>query len=217
MPKFLCLLALFAVAAPAGTLTVIEPHPFEPGLGSILDSVYGAGAYYRIDDDSDQVWQPGEISVRALATYAGAWETLGLCSACDGSDDIFFDQSFSSDGVFSTALTVGGASQIFVESQFTWFDYAQFLPFVGQVYSDPALNPTGSDHMVTYGMFGQPNTFVIAFEDWLFTSDPSSDRDYQDFVVEVTYAPKVETPEPGALITLLGGLLAVAALRRGAS
>lgn len=207
---------LFAAALPAATITDIQSNPSEPDLSVILDTIYGGGNYYRIDDDSDQVWQPGQITVRALATFAGAWETLGYCTLCDGSDDVLFDQSLSVDGVFSTPLTVSGASNLFIASQFTWFDYAQFLPFVGQVYSDPTLNPDGADHMVTYGLFGQPNTYVLAFEDWLFTADPHSDRDYQDFVFEATFTatPPNQVPEPGAALTLLGGLAALFVARR---
>ena len=212
-----CLLVLLAIAAPAATITPVQPSVGEPDLTDVLDQVYGAGNYFRIDDDSDQLWQPGQLSVRALATYAGAWETLGFCTLCDGSDDVFFDQSFSVDGLFSVQLTVNSAANLFMASQFTWFDYAQYLPFVGKVYSDPSLNPTGADHMVTYGLFGQPNTYVLAFEDWLFNSSPNSDRDYQDFVFEVTYVqgpPDIQTPEPGALLTLFGGLAALAFVRR---
>lgn len=215
MRTLLCLLFV-AAAAPAATFTPIQTIPSEPSLVSILDAVYGPGNYFRIDDDSDRTWQPGQIGVRALATYAGAWETLGLCTLCDGSDDVFFDQTFSADGVFSAPLTVNGAASLFVASQFTWFDYAQFLPFVGKVYSDPAMNPAGADHMVTFGLFGQPGAFVLAFEDWLFTANPRSDRDYQDFVLEVTYlsTPPSEVPEPAAALTLLGGLAVLFLARR---
>lgn len=217
MRTILCLLLSLSAVSSAATITPVQSSPNEPDLDVILDSVYGAGNYFRIDDDSDQTWQPGQISVRALATFAGAWQTLGYCVVCDGSDDTLFDQSFAVDGIFSAPLTAGGFSTVLIASDFIWFDSAQFLPYVGQVYSDPSRNPGGNDHMVTYGVSGQPNTYVLAFEDWLFTANPNSDRDYQDFVVEVSYAsppPNIETPEPGALLTLLGGLGVLALVRQ---
>ena len=217
MRKLLCVLALCAAVAPAATITPIHSIAAEPDLDVILDTVYGAGNYFRIDDDSDQVWQAGQITVRALATFAGAHETLGYCVVCDGSDDVLFEQTFDFDGIFSTPLTVGGSSILLIDTPFVWFDFAQFLPYVGQVYSDPSMNPGGADHLVTFGLNGQPNTFVLGFEDWLFGTSPDSDRDYQDFVVEVTYVggpPDISTPEPGAMLTMLGGLAALFFIRR---
>ena len=210
MPKILCLLALSALALPATTFTPVHSSPGEPDLTEILDTVYGPGNYFRIDDDSDRLWQAGLVTVRALATFSAADETLGFCSICDGSDSVLFDQTFSADGIFSTPLTVGGESEILIASPFTWFDFADVHPLVGQVYSDPGMNPAGADHMVTFGVAGRPDTFVVGVEDWLFTANPASDRDYQDFVFEAT----IVNPEPSALFTLLGGLAALIALRR---
>jgi hypothetical protein len=71
--------------------------------------------------------------------------------------------------------------------------------------------------MVTFGLVGQPATFVLAFEDWLFTSDPASDRDYQDVLFQINYVttpPNTHAPEPGALVTLAGGLGALLYFRR---
>ena len=212
-----CLLALLSISAPAATITPVQTNPVETDLSVVLDQIYGSGNYFRIDDDLDQLGQPGLISVRALATFAGARETLGYCTLCDGSDDVYFDQSFSIDGVFSTPLTVNGVSNFFMTEQFSWFDYAQYPPFTGMVYSDPSRNPAGMDHMVTYGVSGLPNTYVLAFDDWISVPNPNSDRDYQDLVVEVTYVsgpPDIQTPEPGAVLTLLGGLAALAFIRR---
>lgn len=221
MPKFLyfspVLLALAVAAAPASTMTAVQPSPYEPDLVQILDNVYGAGNYFRIGDDSDQTWTAGQVSVRALATYAGAVQSLGYCMLCDGSDDIAFDQMFWADGVFSTPLTVQGQSNLAIDSEFRWFDDARLWPTVGKVYSAPSMNPGGADHMVTYGLFGQPNTFVVAVEDWLYTANPQSDKDYQDLIFELTYLrpeSSIVTPEPGAFFTLAGGMVVLLCFRR---
>jgi hypothetical protein len=80
---------------------------------------------------------------------------------------------------------------------------------VGRVYSDSSLNPTGGDHMVSFAVNGLPDTYVFGFEDWLFTSDPASDRDYNDVVVQVTFnrTEILSTPEPATAALLGVGLL----------
>jgi hypothetical protein len=209
---------IFGATGQAATITPVQSAlGGEPDLTEILDDVYGVGGYYRIDDSLDAGWTAGQITVRAIGSYSSALANLGYCIICDGSDDVYSDQTFAGEGALSTPLTFGGSGSLIIPSSYSWFNFAQFLPFVGQVYSTAALNIDGTDHAVTYGVYGQPNTIVLAFEDWFFDADPPSDGEYQDLVLEVTYLtapPQFLTPEPGALFTLAGGLVALVAMRR---
>ena len=216
MRRLLFLLPLLVSSSSAGTITPIQPSPNEPDLAETLNALYGPAGYFRIDDGQDQIWQAGQLSVLALSTYASAIQTLGYCIACDGSDDVLFSPSLNVDGVFTIPLTANGSALVAIGAPFTWFDDARTQPFTGKVYSDPSMNPNGADYMTTFGVIGRPNTYVIAFEDWLFTENPTSDHDYQDAVFEVTYlsAPPSAVPEPSALFTLAGGLGAFVWLRR---
>ena len=217
MRKIILLLPLLTALSFAATITPIQPSPNEPDLADTLDAIYGVEGYSRIADDLDQIWQEGQISVLTLSTYAGASQTLGFCIVCDGSDDVLFSPGLSADGVFSMPLTANGFGIVTIGAPFTWFDDARSLPHTGKVYSDPSMNPAGADYMVTFGVSGKPNTYVIAFEDWLFNANPASDHDYQDAVFEVTYLsqpPSAAVPEPGALFTLAGGLAAMMWFRR---
>ena len=183
----------------------------------ILDGLYGVGGYYRVDDAVDFAWTAGQITTRVVGSHTMAEANLGYCIICDGTDDVYSDQAFAGEGALSTSLTFGSATNLFITSQYSWFNHAQFHPFVGQVYSTGSLNADSTDHAVTFGVYGQPNLFVLAFEDWFFTSDPPSDGDYQDFIIEVTYLttpPAFAAPEPSALLLLAGGLATLFFVRK---
>jgi hypothetical protein len=216
MFRLFFLFPLLVAVSVAATITPIQPSPSEPDLAETLDAVYGAGGYFRIDDDLDQIWQAGQYGVLGISTYSGVSQTLGYCSLCDGSDDVLFDSSLDTDGVFSIPLTVSGIGVVTIGSSFSLFDDARALPYTGKVYSNPSFNADSGDHMVTFGVTGRPNTYIVAFEDWMFNTSPTSDHDYQDAVFEVTYlaAPPSAVPEPSALLTLAGGLAAFVWFRR---
>jgi hypothetical protein len=157
------------------------------------------------------------MTVRAVGTYTAAISNLGYCILCNGTDNTFSDQTFTGSGLLNTPLTFGSSSNLIIPAGFSWFNNALFFPFVGQVYSKDNLNVDAIDHSVTFGVYGQPNVILLAFEDWFFSSDPTSDGDYNDFLVEVTYLtapPDFLTPEPGAMFTLAGGLAALVLFRR---
>jgi hypothetical protein len=209
-------LVLFALTA----FAVVSATPFtplfinpdgEPALIPTLNDMYGAGGYTRVSDSADEIWAgQASISAIAISSYAGATQRFGFCVICNGADDLFFDPSVTADGVFSQPLAVNSQVWTTVNAPLLRFfnDPTEHYA-VGRVYSDSSLNPTGGDHMVTYSITGSPDTFVFGFEDWLFTSNPASDRDYNDLVVQVTFnrTEVLSTPEP-ATLTLLGvGLL----------
>lgn len=217
--RVLLLTALLSIGAFAVPFTPLYVNPDgEPSLISTLNDVYGPGGYTRISDDLDQIWAGNaSISATVISSYAGATQRFGFCIVCNGSDDTFFDPSVTANGVFSQPLTVNGqASTPISDPLFRFFNDPTQHYAVGRVYSAPALNPLGGDHMATFSVDGSPNTFVLGFEDWLFTSDPASDRDYNDLVVQVSFVrPEVlATPEPASALLLGGGLLLAVHLGR---
>ncbi len=215
---FSILLLTVSIPASAGSFTPLLPNPGEPSLLSTLDLIYGAGNYTRVSDDLDQLWAgQATLSAVAISSYAGAIQRLGVCVLCNGFDDIVFDQQITADGIFSQTLTVNGSPTLVINDPlFRFFNDPTEHFAVGRAYSDPSLNPAGGDHMVTFAVNGSPDTFVLAFEDWLFTMDPASDRDYNDFVVQVTFVrPDIqETPEPATALLLGAGLLLAVRLSR---
>ncbi|MEZ5365256.1 MAG: DUF4114 domain-containing protein [Bryobacterales bacterium] len=213
MQRLALFFAFFGAVAQA-TTTPIMPNPFEPDLMQTLDAIYGAGNYIRIDDDIEQTWPGGDYSIVARSTYSSASQSLGFCILCDGSDNTFLDQLIWIDGVFSIPMTLGGSSTVTVPTRFTWLDYAVMGDITHMVYSDPALNPGGLDQMVTFAVVGQPNTYLLAFEDWYRTD--GADTDFNDFLFEVTYHSQQPAiaPEPSAIFSLAGGLAALFYLRR---
>lgn len=226
MPTTRAIVLAFITSAMASAVpfTPLYVNPDgEPSLIATLTDVYGSGGYTRVSDDLDQLWAGNAaISAIAISSYAGATQRFGFCIVCNGSDDTFFDPSVAADGVFSQPLTVNGQASTPIHDPFFRFfnDPTQHFA-VGRVYSSPSLNPLGGDHMVTFSVNGSPDTFVLGFEDWLFTSNPGSDRDYNDLVVEVSFVrpagsvtPVLATPEPGSMLLLGSSLLLAAHLGR---
>ncbi len=198
---------------------VLPTLPPERDVTDILDQVYGAGNYLRVDDAQDQLWDPGGITASFLAKYSGADQGLGICIVCDGSDDMAFDQTFSQDGVNLSLMTVSGVSAPNVFGRFQWYIAPRNHPTVIRAQSAPSFNLDGLDHMVTYAILGLSQTYVLAWEDLPLYTDTSSDRDYNDLLVQITYDPFnfPTVPEPGTVLLLAVGLGALASLHRRAA
>jgi len=209
------LAASAAVNASAASFTAININPGEPSLFYLLDSIYGAGDYERISDDLDAVWTSQDlIGATAIGKNANAKQRLGVCLLCDGSDNVLIGPAVTQGGFISVTLL----DEIFVFGgpSFRWFDAAFGDPYVATAYSDPLLNRRAVDQMVTFAIKDRPGVFVLAFED-----RPSgipyiaSDRDFNDFLVEVRFAvppPEEEipsVPEPAGIALLGGALLAL--------
>lgn len=210
--SFLLAPALFVLAS--GSLSAapipkfIPLPPPEPTLQSILDSIYGAGGYSPLAPQQSQFWPGGEVEVSFLASHTLANWNLGFCRVCDGSDLSILTQIV----LFGTqALDLGPVHNV------VWVNAATLAApqIVGTVHSANSLNPSGANHLLAFSVAGQPNTYILAFEDWLFNANPASDGDYNDLIVQVRYRQDPDIiPEPSTLLLTGGALLALAAARR---
>ena len=113
--------------------------------------------------------------------------------------------------------------------QFGWYLHANQTTYY---YSDPTLNPSGLDHMLTYkvpGLAGKtisvdfgsgassftlsPNAVLIGFEDLPLSGGVLGDEDYDDMIYVLDSVQPV--PDGGATLALLGlGLAGIEVLRR---
>jgi hypothetical protein len=184
-------------------------------LVSIFESDLGSGyALSRVDDSFDKLWMNtvnngGQI--QALARYAGDNSTFGYNT---GSGFSLLSNSITNSKVrVNSAAAFAGDNHAgdFVVAADSWttIPVAASVPFAF-VLNDPVIgflssnNPVGSfDNMVTFQVkfngVGQQHYF-LAFED----RGISSDKDYNDFVVEVRFTTPV--PEPGTYAMFLAGL-----------
>jgi len=214
-------------ANPGYDYTLVAPPPVgEANHAQILGGIYGQNftadgvnyvgddgvtAYraYDFDDefiyihvfsggpcDVDQIWTDGEVTTTAAAKYAGYDQAFGWNGGGLGTDfiELVDDSNIGQPGVGFT---------ITEDEEFLWGYQATSQDW----WSWTDKNDPNEDHMVTYFIEGaSPDEAVwaIFMEDVCFTE--GSDRDYNDFVVEIR-----AIPEPATICLLaLGGL----ALRR---
>jgi len=213
--------ALVATGATAGTITPIgtpASNPTPDGqvlqnnhaeiLGNIFGGVFVANGndfsngvvdVTRVHDDNDQTYDFLEWEAHALAVWAGAAQGFGTSEG----------KHFDANGLFTevTGDSMGNPGGTGIE----FVRYGSENNTV-QASTNPASNPDGQDHAVTYTwtVNGVPaaNRYLIFFED---SNEDSvyTDTDYNDLVVEVIGTP---IPEPTSLALIgLGGL---AMLRR---
>ena len=224
------LAASAAVNGSAASFTAINTSSASPSLLSVLDAAYGAGNYEQVSDDLDAIWTSQDlIGATAIGKYANATQQLGICLLCDGSDNVLIGPAVTQNGAISVALF--DETFVFGSPSFRWFDAASGDPHVATVYSDPSLNPRAVDQMVTFAIKDSPGVFVLGFEDWVSKhAVQASDRDFNDFVVEVRFAPETPillsdptpptnegiptVPEPAGIALLGGALLALELSRR---
>lgn len=176
------------------------------------DIVYNTThVYNHSPNDVDQIWTDGTVTVTALAKYASYTQAFGWNGGGLGTDfvELVNHGDIGEDGV-SFQITSG--------SQFLWGYQAKGNPYCGwwapglEWWSKPDAHChcIGEDHMVTYFIEGASETeavWAIFMEDLRFFGSPPSDRDYNDFVVEIR-----AIPEPGSILLL--GLGALALLRK---
>jgi hypothetical protein len=201
-----------AGAAMTSIYTPIYGEPWlalsRPGQMSILETLYGADNFVRVDDSLDQIWWEYDGTADAAAKYAGHKHGIGFTQGTSGGDTQMFDTS--GDGYNVT----GGFTFDFNPNDELRFNFKDIN--TGDVWSslqsENTLDPS-SDHMVTFAITGGDSKghFALAWEDLRLGA---SDRDYNDLVIEVaqvqpaSYPRPVElpepaeVPEPGSLVLL---------------
>ena len=151
--------------------------------------------YNHQPNDVDQIWTDGAVTVTAIAKYASYQQAFGWNEGGLGTEfHMLVDES-----------DIGGPGVEFIISpgqEFLWGYQAIGNPRCGwwqvgmEWWSKPDKHShcIGEDHMVTYFLEGvSPNEAVwaIFMEDVRFTE--GSDRDYNDFVVELRAIPEPAT------------------------
>lgn len=188
----------YTSGGPGGNINAMRVYDFD-------DIEYNTThVYNHTPNDVDQIWTDGEVTVTAIAKYASYLQAFGWNEGGLGTDFyLLVDQGDIGGPGVSFTITAG--------EQFLWGYQA-----IGNPRCEPGLewwswtdeNYSNEDHMVTYFMEGADPSYAvwtIFMEDVRFTD--GSDRDYNDFVVEIR-----AVPEPASILLL--GLGALALLRK---
>ncbi|MDD5327682.1 MAG: DUF4114 domain-containing protein [Phycisphaerae bacterium] len=175
-----------------------------------FDNIYynTTHVYNHTSDDVDQIWMDGTVTVTAIAKYATYNQAFGWNGGGTSSYSSDFTQLVDQGDIGESGVSF----QIEEGDQFLWGYQAKENPSCSwwedgenlEWWSRPESNwhCPGEDHMVTYYMEGtSPGEAVwtIFMEDLRLYE---SDKDYNDFVVEIR-----AIPEPASILLLsLGGL-----------
>jgi len=187
------------------------------GGAGIMEWIYGAGNFTRVDDAADIFWTDavGQNGVIFDAVYAGSGQGL------------YLTKPNGTSATTASALTWSGSSTDNPPFRGTGVISLPDLPSDPFLFADntagfwsssPSLNSDREDHMVTFLVTGYLNTpgipsgmtaltqptYVIAFED-----TAGGDYDYNDLVVEVHGVSPTQTsvPEGGSALGLIAGSL----------
>lgn len=146
----------------------------------------------------DQIWTDGIAHVTAQAKYAANTQSFGWNGGGLGTDN--YIELLTHDDV-----TLGTVVPIVIAGNFLWGT----KPNGDEWWSKNSLNVDTLDHLVTYKIEGLQTNWTVWLLFWedLGYSPPSSDRDFNDFVIEVR-----ALPEPASMLLL--GLGALALLRK---
>ncbi len=141
----------------------------------------------------DQIWTDGIAQVTAQAKYAAHTQSFGWNDGGLGTD--YFELLTHDD------VTLGTVVPITITGDFLWGT----KPNGDKWWSKNSLNTDAMDHLVTYKIEGLQTNWTVWLLFWedLGGSQPSSDRDFNDFVIEVR-----SVPEPATMLLLgLGAVL----------
>jgi hypothetical protein len=218
-----CALPLSGKAA----LTPVSPNSWDGwskrlvGEGGILDILYGWDNLTRVDDRplaGDQVWQNLNGGATVEAKYACFTQVFGYIPGATGGSfvELFTvtGQGLAGDLTVTPALPPGEDEYTIPDPAsmpiFRWADDPNGTNQAPGVWSSRETdNADGRDHMVTWKITGSDQehqnnlgNYVVAWEDLDFRC--STDRDYNDLVVEVSGAAPV--PEASTLMLFGSGL-----------
>jgi hypothetical protein len=204
LPLAFLILAGFTSAAPAGYFPPSPDPNGEPSLKQILDSTYGAGHWSQLNGAT--VWNsvsPGVASYQLIAAYSADVHQFGYSTTTGGSPNssnftsLFsvsgsvYSRTVSPSGFGSFSITAGSPF-VFVLNNVTTGNY-----FSSNDLQNLGIDPMNPDHVLAFSVQGEPNTYVLAFED--LTIGEKSDIDYNDLVVQVSMKP---VPEPASLVLI---------------
>ncbi len=221
----------FAVSAQAG-MTTVNPTPWrgpvfrefnlETGNNSVLNQLYGADNYYRIDDSLDGLWSYFD-SDSGTAVFEAKFSSIGKATFgfFTGKDSTVFNPLFTVNG-FGFANPGNPISASFTFDQTS--DPFRFGTLfgssrMGNLYSSVSDdNFRDLDHMVTYALLDSNREvcgYALAWEDMRCLGD----RDYQDLVIQVNgvipaHRSPVVVPVPGAMVLGSLGIVLIGWMRR---
>ena len=222
---------LAVIAAPAMATTVHDPWSAsnthdELNLYEIVNALYGThfastlGMQYAQIDPNDEIFA-GKQDIEAEARYASWVETLGWYQPTGTGHPLQLHTLFT---VTTSGLGSLGSAIIDPTGTYGFFDQAGPANNPNEVrwFSETNRNSNREDHMVAYDL--EALTHDSAYHDFLLTGwedkpFSSSDRDYQDLVVQLGPVGSggggqgSSTPEPATLV-LLGLGAGAAFLRR---
>ncbi len=217
-----------------GTFTKSGVNYYNTSAGISALRVYDAGndanrlnLLTGTQDDIDQIWTDGVATLTAEVKYAALHQSFGW-NGGDGTGTTYHELLTQEDIPTQRAVTLNISGDFlwgcWPTDRYKWQwdnDYGcnHWWDIYEQCwYRDWSSNPKwwsmnsknadGKDHMVTYkiGGLGSPQTVV-----WLiFMEDLNlyqADKDYNDFVVQISAVPRI-VPEPATIALLtLGGLV----------
>ena len=202
----------FSPPAEAGFTSFSAGDGSEPDLMTILDNAYGLENLERMHDFdadiTDEVWRNhDEVSITAIAKYAGFDQTVGVYSDASGGThhELF---TISGDyGTFATTPPSGTVSAAVTGSVFRFTDNPSGSPMWTSWAGD---NADELDHMISWRIVSgeHAGSFVIAWEDYT----RGGDRDFNDLVLRVDGGGD-PVPEPTTLSLIGLGFVAMAARR----
>lgn len=216
---FAAVAATGASPARAGLTPVLPtPHAAEQSHHQILSNLYGGGftltgggsftnggvTATRVNDLNDVAWTGGKLTLNPVASFSRSEQSLGLMvgkAGDSGYQSLFSVDQFGFLPGSPTTIDMGGGHWRF--SLDNGATQLRSLSTAGE-----NLFAGAGDQLVTYkidGLGDGKSRYLLFWED---TPVAKGDRDYNDLVVEATFAgrggPTAVPLPPAALVGLLG-------------